>query len=196
MQWDWSVECGADDPVVVIPWASEDGSIRYIDLRESPGGIAAIPEAAQYPALASALLRCNRSQSPLFTAKCDVWNYPADQFDAEDCAGNAYAHASYIDLVAVDPAAFLSFHASERRVREWSRLAQSISLLDSRCEWTLRPARILSAASPLAADEPLDGYAATLYVWGYGDSAASASVAWSTALLALIEPVLFAQIQP
>ena len=33
---DWSAACGADDPVVVVPWASPDGALRWVDLRDDP----------------------------------------------------------------------------------------------------------------------------------------------------------------
>ncbi len=184
MQSDWSVECGAADPFVAIPWASEDSTIYYIDLRETPVRVKEIPDAARYPCLSAALLRWNRPGSPIFTAKCDVWAYAADLFDADDFPEFAYAHACYIDLLSADAAAFSSFTASEAELKRWDDLARSIPQADSRCEWTLRSARIFID------QRHSDGFATTLYVWGYGPSPESAAQAWSAALLALIEPVL------
>ena len=57
--------------------------------------------------------------------------------------------------------------------------------------WTLRPARIFSAGGKLgpAQTSPRNGFATTLYCWGYGDSTEAAGVAWDAALRALIESV-------
>ncbi len=184
MQSDWSVACGAEDPMVVVPWACEDDSIHYIDLRESPARVDEIPEAANHLCVASALRRWNQPSSSLFTAKCDIWHYPADLFDADDLPDFAHAHGSYIDLLSADPNIFTSFSTSEMRLRGWSEAARSIPLPEGRCEWTLRPSRIFSG------ERSTDGFATTLYVWGYGSSPLAAANAWSAALLALIEPVL------
>ena len=199
MQSDWSVACGADDPMVVVPWAgisrvNEEGPIRFIDLREEPARIDKIPEAASHPCVAAALRRWNQQDSPLFTAKCDVWDYPADLFDAEDLEGFPFAQGSYIDLLSRDPKFFSNFSLCERRLRDWSERARAIELSDGRCEWTLRSGRIFPEAvdsvNPSATDAHIDGFATTLYVWGYGSSGEAAARAWSSALLALIEPVL------
>lgn len=182
MDADWSVACAAGDPMIVIPWNDEHESERYIDLRAEPEGLQQIPAASQYPALAAALRSWNRPGSPVFTAKCDVWNYAADAFDSEDLPGFEYAHACYIDLLAADAAAFASFDAGEQALRAWTTRARAIEMPTARCEWTLRPA-IIQAGKELA------GFATTLYVWGYGETPASAAVAWSAALLALVAPV-------
>ncbi|MHB1936999.1 MAG: hypothetical protein ACYCOR_10480 [Acidobacteriaceae bacterium] len=192
MQSDWTVACGADDPEVVVPWAAKDPSLRYVDLRRAPEAIQEIPEATEYPCVAAALQRWNQPDTFLFTAKCDVWCYPAKLFDAEDLPGFAYAHGSYIDLLPVDTEMFSSFEACERQLRAWNEISRSIELPASRCEWTLRPAHVFSnfTAPPPITDSPQNGFATTLYVWGYGESQQSAAINWAAALNALIEPVL------
>lgn len=191
MHSDWTVACAADDPEVVVPWAGKDPSLRYVDLRRAPEAIKEIPEAAKYPCVAAALLRWNQPDTLLFTAKCDVWSYPAKLFDAEDLPGFACAQGSYIDLLHLNAEKFSSFAACEQHLRAWTEISRSIDMPDSRCEWTLRPARIFSAASEQASatGSAQNGYATTLYVWGYGDSQQSAAIAWAAALQALIEPV-------
>jgi hypothetical protein len=192
MDSDWTVACAADDPEVVIPWAGKDASLRFLDLRQSPEAIQDIPEAAEYPCIAAALRRWNQPDALLFTAKCDVWSYPAKLFDAEDLPEFAFARGSYIDLLATDPARYSDFEACERQLRAWTEMARSINLPACRSEWTLRPARIfpvVSSPSP-AANSSHDGFATTLYTWGYGDSPETAAVAWDFAVRALIEPVL------
>lgn len=193
MHADWTVACGADDPEVVVPWAGKDESLRYVDLRVALNSIHEIPEAAKYPCVAAALLRWNQPGTLLFTAKCDVWSYPAKLFDGEDLPGFACARGSYIDLLPVDIETFSSFAACERQLRSWTAIARSIALPASRCEWTLRPARILATNAAPAVEGKLssqNGFATTLYIWGYGDTPESAEVAWAAALEALIEPVL------
>jgi hypothetical protein len=193
MHADWTVACGADDPKVVVPWAGKDESLRYVDLRAMPDAIHEIPEATKYPCMAAALLRWNQPGTWLFTAKCDVWSYPAKLFDGEDLPGFACARGSYIDLLPVDIETFSSFAACERQLRFWTEIARSIDLPASRCEWILRPARVfLTGAAPAVGEKPpsQNGFATTLYIWGYGATPDSAANAWSDALEALIEPVL------
>lgn len=193
MQADWTVACGADDPKVVVPWAGKDASLQYFDLRSAPNAILEIPEATEYPCMAAALQRWNQPDTLLFTAKCDVWSYPAKLFDGEDLPGFAFAHGSYIDLLPVEPRIFSSFAACEQQLRFWAEIARSIALPANRCEWTLRPARVFPTANAPAVaanPSPKKGFATTLYVWGYGASPQSAASGWAAAVEALIEPVL------
>ena len=49
---EWSVECSADDPVLVVPWSDPSdrtGNRRFIDLRENPYDLDHLPEAEQLP---------------------------------------------------------------------------------------------------------------------------------------------------
>ncbi len=197
MDADWSVECGGDDPFVVIPWQNASGTLTYIDLRlelrSNPNAIEQIPEAKQYPALAAALRRWNHATSPLFTAKCDVWSYAAKLFDADDLPGFAFARGSYVDLIPVATQWLQDFATAEAQLRRWTKSARAISAPDARCEWILRRAMLAKPATTPAketAERYLQGYATTLYVWGYGASEPAAATAWSCALECLIEPTL------
>ena len=190
MQSDWSIECGADDPVVVLPWQSEDGSIRYIDLRLAPEAIEQISEARQFPTLAGALQRWNEAGSPIYTAKCDVWSYPAELFDADDLPGYAFAQGSYVDLISSNPETFRSFAACESQLRIWTASARAIPLQECRCEWTLRSALTFPSLAVEKDCAGQTGFATTLYVWGYGATPQATSFAWAEALERLIEPVL------
>lgn len=179
--------------MVVLPWHNADKSLRYIDLRTAPEAISQIPEAARYPCIAAALGRWNQLDAPLFTAKCDVWNYPSDLFDAEDLSGFAHAHGSYIDLLPSEPEVFCNFASCGKLLRSGSEMARGIPIAAARCEWTLRPARIFSASVEafISPNDPhCDGFAITLYVWGYGASPDTAEDAWSSTISVLIEPVV------
>ena len=59
---EWSAECSADDPVVVVPWSDPSdstGNRRFIDLRENPYDLDHLPEAERYPPIMHALRALN-----------------------------------------------------------------------------------------------------------------------------------------
>ena len=76
---EWGAECGADDPVLVVPWTAEAGMGEFVDLRENPYDLDHIPEAEQHPALMQALRALNAARSPVFTAKCDAWTMDGEE---------------------------------------------------------------------------------------------------------------------
>src|ERR1700724_620196 len=79
---DWIVECGPDDPVLVVPWSDPDNPGRhFIDLRENPYDLDWLEEAAQHPPLLHALRALNAPRSPVFTAKCDVWTLEPEELE-------------------------------------------------------------------------------------------------------------------
>ncbi len=194
MDADWSVECAADDPLVVVPWKNVTETITFIDLRAFPDALTEIPETQQSPALAAALRQWNQPDSPIFTAKCDLWAYPADLFDADDLPGFAFAHGGYIDLIQHAPDLFASFSAAEAQLRQWTEAARCLPTPNARCEWTLRRAWIAvpEHAPGLSSLETTydKGFATTLYVWGYGASPQAAATTWASALDCLVDPVL------
>jgi hypothetical protein len=72
---EWSVECSADDPVLVVPWSRAEAGVvsnpstaDFVDLRENPYDMDQIPEAEQNPPLMQALRALNAGRSPVFTA--------------------------------------------------------------------------------------------------------------------------------
>src|SRR5579875_4194924 len=77
MHTEWTAECAADAPMLVVPWSdSSDSSAagsHFVNLRSEPYAIAEIPEAERFPDLARALRALNASRSPFLTAKCDAW---------------------------------------------------------------------------------------------------------------------------
>jgi hypothetical protein len=77
MDVDWSVELGAEDPVLEFPWSSPDGKQRYVNLSQHPDAIAEVSEAVHYPELGEFLRKVNTESSPWVTAKCDVWRRPS-----------------------------------------------------------------------------------------------------------------------
>src|SRR6185312_16398540 len=135
---EWSVECTADDPVLVVPWADPaDPNRRFVDLREDPYELDHLEEAAQYPALMHALRALNATRSPVFTAKCDAWPIDAnedqdelthlrlnlDRIPEESSTG----FASYIDLLWRERSIFASVHRHEQILDRLIRLAAPLS---------------------------------------------------------------------
>src|SRR5947209_17692242 len=115
---EWSAECSADDPVLVVPWKDPDGPAQFIDLRTDPYELHAVAEAEDHPSLMQALRALNATRSPVFTAKCDTWDLGEDEltalrFNLELSQDNSpIGFASYIDLLWRDR----RIRSEERRV--------------------------------------------------------------------------------
>lgn len=181
---EWSAECGADDPVLVIPWEPEGECSSFIDLRENPYDLDQIPEIEQHPPLMQALRALNAPRSPLFTAKCDCWPLDEDtlaplllELDLTPSeAPNGFG--SYIDLLWRERTAFVSAAQQEQRLTRLTRLATAIYLPHASLECTLRPAFVDLTG-------PQEGFAFTVYVKAVGTDQAHAYGNWSQALEAV-----------
>ena len=183
---DWWAECGADDPVLVVPWHSPDDpdQCAFVDLRQNPYDLDRIPEAELHPALMQALRALNAGRSPVFTAKCDAWvldeaELAAIRADLDlDPAQAPCGFASYLDLVWRDKPLFVSFHAGEQRLVRLARLLEPLDLPYAAVECVLRPALVDLAG-------PAEGFAVTLYVKALGTDAAHAYARWAETLAAI-----------
>ncbi|MGA2249024.1 hypothetical protein [Terracidiphilus sp.] len=103
MEADWEFEIGPDAPVIDASWES------LVNLAAHPEKATELPEAADFPQLAEALIRLNRPDAIVRTSKCDVWpvnldeeSLDTDELDAPPGMAEA-ASACYIDLTARDP---------------------------------------------------------------------------------------------
>jgi hypothetical protein len=191
MQAGWSAECGANDPVLVVPWDDPaNPASHYVDLREDPYELDHIPEAEAHPALLQALRALNATRSPVFTAKCDAWLCDADELDTIQAeldlpeAEAAHGFASYIDLLFRDRTLFLSFHAQAQRLDRLQRLLEPLDLPNALAEATLRPALIDLVTPDFSG--PAEGFAVTLYLRAVGHDRAQAYERWSRAMDALV----------
>ena len=144
MHADFSVELGHDDPVLEIPWASADGSIRYYDLKKYPELIQQIPEAIAHPEINAFLTRINADGSPLETAKCDAW-LSHEIAPEEEIFGGDRKFVSYIDILFVDETVRNSFARHEEYAKELCCLlnrapdiAATIELVIRRCYYHQR----------------------------------------------------------
>jgi hypothetical protein len=190
---DWSVECAAEDPVLVVPWSSNEGQggLHFVDLRENPYDLDQISEAEQFPTLMQALRALNVPRSPVFTAKCDAWVLDAeevgellheldlpdsvDSLDADTLVG----FASYIDLVWRDRTIFASFHQSEQLLHRLTRLAAPLDHPSAMLDCVLRPAVVDFTGAQ-------EGYSISLYVKAVGPDLDTARETWSSALQAVV----------
>ena len=171
---EWSVECSAEDPVLVVPWNDPDGSAAFVDLRANPHAFDAIPEAEQYPPLMQALRALNATRSPVFTAKCDAWPLDGEernnlQVNLDIAPAQAPAgFACYIDLV---------WH--EQLLRWLTRRAAPLDHPAAALDCVLRPALV-------DLDGPREGYALSLYVKALGADRQTAFEEWGAALDAVV----------
>jgi hypothetical protein len=182
---EWSAECSADDPVLVVPWKDPDGGSAFIDLRANPRDFEAVAEAEQHPPLMQALRALNATRSPVFTAKCDAWPLDSEELrqlqlnlDARPADAPA-GFASYIDLIWRERSLFHSFHRQEQMLRRLMRLAAPLDRPAAALDCVLRPAL-------LDLDGPREGYSVSLYVKALGPSTQGAWKEWAAALAAVV----------
>jgi hypothetical protein len=179
---DWTVECGSDDPVLVVPWSDPDDPGRhFIDLRENPYDLDWLEEAAQHPPLLHALRALNAPRSPVFSAKCDVWQMTGDDLEALRMELNLIPEdspagiASYIDLIWRERSVFVSFHQHEQLMHRIARLTASLDHHYAMLECVLRPALVDLAG-------PQEGFAISLYIKAAGHNREAAEESWGAAL--------------
>lgn len=172
---EWSVELGADDPRLEIPWSSEDGQTRFFDLKRQPELLLEIPEACLYPELAEFLSWANSSDFPTETAKCDAWT--SRQINPEEeIFGEACKFGSYIDLL-------LSRTESKDRFAENESFAQALAkLLRHAPEMSSAAEFIVRRCSDNRTEANRDCYYITFYLSGYGEDEQQARKRWAIAL--------------
>ncbi len=183
---EWSVECSADDPVLVVPWSDPSNPDRhFIDLRENPYDLDHLPEVEQHPPLMHALRALNAARSPVFTAKCDAWPLDRDQLEnlqlnldvlAEDVPAG---FASYIDILWRERSLFASFHQQEQLLHRLTRRAGPLDHPYAMLDCVLRPALVDLTG-------PQEGFALSLYIKALGHDAISAEESWAAALEAIV----------
>jgi hypothetical protein len=185
---EWSVECSADDPVLVVPWSDPSdstGDRRFIDLRENPYDLDHLPEAERYPPLMHALRALNAARSPVFTAKCDAWPLDAEELDAlrlnlDISADEAPAgFGSYIDILWRERSLFASFHLQEQMLHRLTRHAAPVEHSFAMLDCILRPAMVDLTG-------PQEGFAMSLYVKAVGHNEQAAEENWASALDAVV----------
>jgi hypothetical protein len=174
---EWNVELAADDPTLNIPWSSEDGRLRFFDLKRQPELLLEIPEACMHPELAQFLSWANSSDSPFETAKCDAWTSRKLE-TGEEIFGEPCKFGSYVDLLFADPVTRADFSAAEKFVQGLARLLRHAPEMASAAEFTLRRCqdyRVESKTHP-------DCFYITFSLNGYGEDEQQARKRWAIAL--------------
>ncbi len=179
---EWSAECGADDPVLVVPWSSPDGALHWIDLRDDPDALDAIAEADEHPALLASLRALNGTRSPVYTAKCDAW--PMDLGELESLRADLLldpevaqsGFSSYIDQLWRERSVFTSRHRMEGMLYRIDRMAAELPHSLAKLECVLRPA-VADLDGAVA-----EGFALTMYVKAAGVNEIEAAERWDAAL--------------
>ncbi|MGA8109429.1 MAG: hypothetical protein WBD46_16260 [Acidobacteriaceae bacterium] len=172
MEADWAVEIGPELASIDAGW---DG---WIDLRSHPERVGEIAEAEERPALRGALLLLNRTESPVFTSKCDGWPLAAGEIDPlefeaapEECGSGV---AGYVDVLACDAAVFRSFAQHEAWARQTALELRGVARQRARVDLVVRAAAFRGE----------DGFGITLYAAGCGRDTRTAEAAWGAALQA------------
>ena len=175
MEADWEVEIGSEAPVIDALWPG------FIDLRSEPQRIVEIEEARQFPPLTEALLQMNKSCSPAWTSKCDLWTpdprlqqWDADEMDATPIE-SVIALACYIDLLPRDASLFAGLTEAETWVRSTVRGLRETVCRCCRADLVIRRA--------FQADR--EGLGITMYITACGADLETARKSLSGALTAL-----------
>lgn len=176
MMAEWSVEIGPDAPALEVPWRSEDGSLRFFDLKAQPELLLEIPETQEHFEMGDFLSHVN-AKSEMATAKCDIWM--TDEMTPEDeIFGAPLKRCSYVDAFFDRSIERYDLAAHEKLadliVTKFGRLPE----MPARLEIVIRQCHFHRPNEPGVSDA---GYCMTLYVTGYGDDEAHAHVHWTIA---------------
>jgi hypothetical protein len=178
MQADYAVELGAEDPALEIPWRSDDGAVRYFNLKTSPDLVLNIPEARNHPELSAFLTRMNAPDFPLETAKCDAW-FSTELSLEEEIFGAACKFSSYMDFIFSDDPPRFSLEKHEALARELCALLARAPEMAASAEFILRHCHFHHGETE---KDSRIGFCITAYVTGYGDTEDEAHQRWAIAL--------------
>ena len=192
MEADDAVELGPEAPALELPWQDPEGRWNYHDLRGEVGAsgpeciIDRVPEARQFPPLRNFLLKVNSPPSVWETAKSGVLPEKAVPFrpsttstgapgaPSENPYNAAFAHNCYIDVVLTTEFAAqrndLELH--RRLAKELATALSANQALEAIAEVVVRRCYFHKKEDPEDSDA---GYSLTLFLTGYGDSAAEAA---------------------
>jgi hypothetical protein len=176
MEADWEVEVGGGAPVIEALWPG------YVNLLQSPERLGEITETVAFPALGDLLLALNGTGSPLWTAKCDVWE--PDEIDLGGFSPDANtqppcALACYVDLLPREGKVFAQWKQAEGFCRQWVDGVAALALPGCRADLIVRQAIAGEA----------DGFGVTAYFSAAGADQAAATEALTAALSAFARTI-------
>jgi hypothetical protein len=155
MDADWEVEVGGGAAAIDALWSG------FVDLRSNVERIGEIPEAMAFPPLAVLLKALNAPASPLWTAKCDLWE-PAP---AEVVPGAEFVLACYIDMLPAGSKVFAEWKRAEAYCQDWVARLAPLPLANCNVELVVR----------LAVAGETEGFGVTAYLGASGTSKAGAA---------------------
>jgi len=172
-----SVELGAEDAHLEIPWQA--GDVRYYDLKRHPELLLELPESHNRE-MAEFLTAMNSALSMLETAKCDTWL--SDQMEQQEAIYAAsWKFCSYVDLIFTDPKARSRFAGHENFAKRSARLLRRAPDIPSAAEFIVRRCRY-APEEPGSSSDAAEGFYLTFYLFGYGDDEDEARRRWGIGL--------------
>ena len=163
MQAEFTVELGADDATLAVPWTDPEGRWHFIDLRAHPADVTSIPEAQDFPELRDFLVAGNAASSNLLSAKCDAW-FSREIAGEEAIFGASCKFGSYVDVAFHQAAPQSSFPIHEAFALRLVELLRRAPELPASAEIVIRRAHFESPDHSVR-----EGFYFTIYVNGYGD---------------------------
>lgn len=176
MQAEFSVELGADDATLAVPWRDPEGRWRYLDLRAHPELIAEVEEARDLPEMREFLVAVNAASSNLQSAKCDAW-FSREITEEEQVFGTPAKFGSYVDVTFRQAAPQGSFPIHEAFALRLVELLRRAPELPAAMEAIIRRAHFEDPNGRVR-----EGFYFTIYVIGYGEHEAEAKQACGIAL--------------
>jgi hypothetical protein len=178
-----TVELGTGDPTLAIPWSSDDGRLRYHDLKRRPDLLLYIDEASRHQEMAEFLVQINSPASLLQSAKCDAW-YNTELSEPEAIYGAAGKFVSYVDVFFAADAARYSFDQHEEFARRLIKLLARAPQISSAAEFIIRRCyyEVNGESNSSKPAGPREGFYFTFYLSGYGDDEPDARKRWGIAL--------------
>jgi hypothetical protein len=176
-----SVELGAEDPVLEVPWQA--GDLRYFDLKRHPELLLELPETQRNREMAEFLAAMNSPLSMLETVKCDTWI--SDRLEEEEAVyGASWKFGCYVDLIFTDACERSSFCSHENFAARTARLLRRAPDLPSAAEFIVRRCHYHpgAAGADVADAGQENGFYLTFYLFGYGDDEDEARRRWGIAL--------------
>ena len=186
---EWMAECGAEAPVIEVPWSDPASGLCFTNLRADPFGLAEVAEAEAYPALRRSLRALNAPRSAFLTSKCDAWGLSPEEhgdkleslrleLDLPDEEA-AFGFGSYIDLLWRERSVFASAHLASDSLARFVRRVGKLPHPECALEAVLRPA-VVDLRSPL------EGFGATVYLTALAADPETAVRRWEAALEASV----------
>jgi hypothetical protein len=182
MDADWEVEIGGGAPVIDALWPG------FVDLRRTPERIGELEEATAFPALARLLLALNANGTPVWTAKCDLWEPGAGELTGTEPAGpvpggvtggDGAALACYVDLLPLEGRVFARWQQADLFCREWADRLEPAPAAQCRVDLVVRQA--IAGAT--------EGFGITAYLGAWGRDRFEAAKALAAAMTAFADAI-------